>query len=225
MWIDDLVLDHCSDDFFCKVWQPNETVVVLGRSNLPEQEVCLQYTETKGIPVLQRKGGGGTVVLYPGCIIVSLGIWVDNYFENSFFFKEINTALVRTLESYFSQSQRLEQNGISDIISCEQKKIAGTSMFRSRGFLMYQASILGELDLPLVEKCLKHPSKEPDYRKGRIHSDFLTDLRSVFRTDFDTKELITFVESKFKSELFEQLGHKMTAAVLSHAESIKSRRE
>ena len=31
-------------------------------------------------------------------------------------------------------------------------------------------------DIALIDKFLRMPSKEPDYRKGRSHKDFLTNL-------------------------------------------------
>jgi len=31
-------------------------------------------------------------------------------------------------------------------------------------------------DIPLIDKFLRMPSKEPDYRQGRSHGDFLTNL-------------------------------------------------
>jgi len=43
--------------------------------------------------------------------------------------------------------------------------------------LLYHAVLnLGE-PASTFERYLKHPSKEPDYRKGRSHSDFVTSLK------------------------------------------------
>ncbi len=42
-------------------------------------------------------------------------------------------------------------------------------MYRSRDLLFYTASLMIANDLMLLDRYLKYPSKEPDYRKGRSH--------------------------------------------------------
>jgi lipoate-protein ligase A len=69
-----------------------------------------------------------------------------------------------------------DQRGYSDIV-IHDKKCVGTSLFRSRNYLLYQASLLIDLDVAAIERYLAHPSAEPDYRKGRRHRDFLCGLR------------------------------------------------
>ncbi len=69
----------------------------------------------------------------------------------------------------------LTQRGISDICYGE-KKVAGTSIFRKKHLLVYQGSMLVDVDLSRIGSLLNHPSREPDYRHGRSHTDFLTTL-------------------------------------------------
>ena len=52
-------------------------------------------------------------------------------------------------------------------------------MFRSRNYLLYQASLLVDSKIDLISKYLAHPSKEPTYRKKRPHSDFLIGLSQI----------------------------------------------
>ena len=60
-----------------------------------------------------------------------------------------------------------------------ERKVVGSSAFCGRGAFLYQASVLVELDLGLVERYLLHPSREPPYRRGRRHRDFLMNLREA----------------------------------------------
>lgn len=225
MWIDDCIVAESHESLCLKVWVPESTFVVLGRSNKAEEEVNLSFTEDNQIEVLQRRGGGGTVVLYPGCLVISLGIWVNNYYENKFFFQAINASVIEGLETFFGTSGRLAQNGISDIVSVDQRKVAGTSMFRSRGYLLYQASILSQLDLELVSQCLQHPSKEPDYRAKRSHADFLTDLKAVFGRPFESKELGLFLEDHLIESLRKNLANFLVDPHPEHMDSLKKRFE
>lgn len=86
--------------------------------------------------------------------------------------------MIEGLGKQWPSLKQLSQADISDIVSGNQK-VAGTSLFRSRNYLQYQASILVSIDRPLVEQCLQHPSKEPDYRQGCGHGSFLTSLQEV----------------------------------------------
>ena len=63
-------------------------MVVLGNSNKSEKECYQESCEADGVPVLKRYGGGGTVVLHDGCLVVSFGFWVRDYFENDYYFKD-----------------------------------------------------------------------------------------------------------------------------------------
>ena len=72
----------------------------------------------------------------------------------------------------------MAQRGLSDIVSGD-KKIAGTSLFRKKYLLVYQGSLLVDPEFDLIFELLKHPSREPDYRQGRDHKDFVTSLREL----------------------------------------------
>jgi lipoate-protein ligase A len=178
MWIDDRIIKEAENDQYSEIWIPDQTFVVCGRSNEPEVECYVEKCSADGVEILQRFGGGGTVVLHPGCVIVSLGAWVSDYYKNDVFFKIINQTVIDSFSKYNDSFSGMSQDGLSDIVFGE-KKIAGTSLFRSRNYLLYQASILVENSVELFETYLRHPSKEPDYRSGRSHSDFVGDLQLI----------------------------------------------
>lgn len=156
------------------IWQPSEACVVLGRSNIAEQEAYLDRCEQDNIAVLKRYGGGGTVLLHEGCLIVSVGAWVDSPYHNDRYFRLLNDAVTTTIQRLLPLP--FAQRGFSDIVQ-DDRKIAGTSLFRSRNYLLYQASILVDTNIEAIEKYLRHPSKEPEYRRARGHRDFLSSLK------------------------------------------------
>ena len=178
MWVDDDIIKQCHNEMTIKVFSPKDTFVVLGSSNKKETETHIEACKARGIKVEKRYGGGGTVVLYPGCVVVSIGVWVKDAFLNKKYFCGLNKAVIKTLFSQWQSLEGLCQRGISDI-AVGDKKVAGTSLFRSRNYLLYQASLLMDLDLPLINTCLSHPSREPEYRKNRSHGDFLVGLRDI----------------------------------------------
>lgn len=208
MWIDDQVLARYREPVALEIFVPDKIAVVLGSGNAVDSEVNQDYCSDAGIPVLRRYGGGGTVVLYPGCVVVSIGAWVKDAFNNSRYFRGLNHAVIQSLARTWPELSHLAQSGISDIVSHDQK-VGGTSLFRSRQYLLYQASILVDLDRPLIARCLKHPTKEPEYRRGRKHESFLTSLRELEPTiasaevvkDALAKTLAAHIVEEFTSEL------------------------
>jgi len=55
-------------------------------------------------------------------------------------------------------------------------KFSGNAQRRKKNFLLFHGTFLLNFDIALIDKFLRMPSKEPDYRKGRSHTDFLTNL-------------------------------------------------
>ena len=204
MWIDDQILENFESRICSKVFVPKTEAVVLGSGNEAAKEVNIAACQSLKIPIIRRYGGGGTVVLYPGCVVVSLGCWVKDQFSNNLYFKMINQAVISSLASEWSVLSGLSQAGISDIVM-KDRKIAGTSLFRSRNYLLYQASILVQMNPSLIESVLSHPSKEPDYRRGRKHSDFLVGLSDIEPLIGSSEHVADIVDrvliSKLKNEM------------------------
>ena len=60
--------------------------------------------------------------------------------------------------------------------SVRWRKFSGNAQRRKRRALLFHGSFLLDLDLGLLGQVLAHPSKEPDYRGQRAHTDFLANL-------------------------------------------------
>jgi len=175
MWIDDLIFKNCEQPLVAAIWVPDGVWVVGGNSNDLQRECHIEQCIQDGVSLLKRCGGGGTVVLHPGCVVVSVGLWVKSFYRNDFYFKQLNASLINVLKEIDPKFADVYQDGISDLVFAG-KKIAGTSLFRSRNYLLYQASILVDAKIDLIDKYLAHPSKEPSYRQGKPHDKFLSCL-------------------------------------------------
>lgn len=161
------------DDICMRLWEPQETIIVLGRSNRAEKEVYVNKAREDGVKIFRRIGGGGAVVLSSGMLVISVAKYVQDYFEARKYFDLINDLIISSLGDFGVKP--LEKMGISDVC-IDDKKILGSSMYRNRNMLFYQASLLINPDLSKVAYYLKHPTKEPDYRCGREHEEFITSL-------------------------------------------------
>lgn len=222
MWIDELLFEKADKDLACEVWVPLEPIVVLGKSN----DVSLECNEERcaelSIPILKRAGGGGTVVLHNGCVVVSIGAWMRNPFKNDSYFQLINQAVAEILTDSFNLP-KITQRGISDL-AIGDRKIAGTSLFRSKGYLLYQASILVNSRIELIEQCLKHPSKEPDYRQGKSHRAFIAGLNE-FNTELTAQTVLQGFQPKLLQGIRDGLGDELVSTDQNHLKWILKRLE
>ena len=157
-----------------EVYRPSGFQVVMGAGGKPDLEVDAEMLTRRGVPLFKRKGGGGTVLLGPNTIVVTVHAGVVFPFANLSYFGAINRALIEVFRTWKDLDYR--PRGISDI-AVGDRKLVGSSIYRRKQYLLYQASLLVDLDMALLQLLIKHPPKEPDYRLGRSHAQFLTSFR------------------------------------------------
>ena len=63
-------------------------------------------------------------------------------------------------------------DGVSDLV-LDGRKVGGSCIYRTRGLVYYSTTLLTDPDLDLIHRYLPHPPREPGYRRGRAHRDFL----------------------------------------------------
>jgi lipoate-protein ligase A len=159
-----------------RIWEPRSHFVVLGYANKVITEVDPGACKTRGVPILRRSSGGGAVLQGPGCLNYSLILPNDrSEFESiSGSYRFILERHRRFMEPLLGTPVQIQ--GISDL-AVDGKKFSGNAQNRKRRFLLFHGTLLLDLDLALVEACLRMPSKQPQYRKGRGHRDFLLNIR------------------------------------------------
>jgi lipoate---protein ligase len=159
------------------LWEPDSPAVVVGYSQQPAKEVYIDRCRQAGVPIIRRRGGGGSVVLMPGVLCLTLAFNSHQSDSPYYFFQKINSFLSEQLEALYS-IRGIMQAGISDL-AIGDKKILGCSMHKSRHRYLYQGSLLVHPDLDLIDRFLRHPSKEPEYRNQRGHQDFVSGLQPL----------------------------------------------
>jgi lipoate-protein ligase A len=147
--------------------------VVLGRACKVEEDVMSDVCTRDGVSISRRKGGGGTVVLAPGMIILSIAGKSSLQYHLREHMNAVNLVIIDTLGELGVAS--LSIRGTSDIV-IGMKKILGSSLYRRQDLLLYQGSLLVNPDLDLINRYLKQPRKQPAYRNDRPHEEFVTSL-------------------------------------------------
>lgn len=223
MWIDDVLIAACHQPLTLNLWIPTERLTVMGSSNKADVELYVDRCKADGVPILKRYGGGGAVVLHEGCVIISIGLWVKEAFANQKYFAAINHAIIASLAERWEPFAAIEQKGISDL-AVGEFKVAGTSLFRSRHYLLYQASLLVDGHSNLMEKYLKHPSKEPDYRRARSHKDFVKGIRELAPSAV-VAEVAAVLEKNLRANLAAHLKDDLIAPVAEEIPHLMQRVE
>ncbi len=177
---DEALLDLCEAgeaDELLRFWEPTRYFVVVGYANHIATEVNIPFCRQNTIPVLRRCSGGGTVLQGPGCLNYALVLRIEGSgprqsiaSTNNFILDRHRAALRELLLA------PVEKQGHTDL-AIGGLKFSGNSQRRRRNFLLFHGSFLLDLDIDLIQKALPLPSKQPDYRLGRSHVNFLTNLK------------------------------------------------
>ena len=177
---DEAFLDLCEaggGGELLRFWEPVQYFVVVGYGNSVATEVNVAFCQEQTIPILRRSTGGGTVLQGPGCLNYSLFLRVDGSHPvqsisatNDFVMNRHREALGRLLRA------PVEKQGHTDL-AIGGLKFSGNAQRRRKRFILFHGCFLLNLDLGLVEKSLRMPSRQPAYRLNRSHSDFLMNIR------------------------------------------------
>ncbi|HPS70818.1 MAG TPA: hypothetical protein PLM70_01050 [Bacteroidales bacterium] len=174
------------DDFTVKVWRPEQTCLVLGQSNHPETSLIVDSVVKDQIPVYKRPSGGETVILTNKMLVISVAFRVPTLQNPKPYFARVNNGIISALEKQGVRG--LNQKGISDIAIYE-KKILGSSIYRTTQKMFYHAVLNISENIDTISRYISHPAKEPDYRQGRSHKEFVTSLQEAgYEVSFERLE-------------------------------------
>ncbi|RHX85968.1 lipoate--protein ligase family protein [Leptospira stimsonii] len=231
-----------------RIWK-NPFSIVVGLSERPEEtvlpEILNPFLESEKIAgkesvlknrkvirknsspaIVRRASGGGTVVHHPE----------ENLNFTFFISLDVKPELYKVKESYdyflslviaSLKKQTLDASfrGKSDLAVVDQgleKKISGNAQFRKRGAVVHHGTLI--LKPSLIERVsglLKHPPEEPEYRKNRKHSDFVTALPEHFSTlKFGQDLSHVFAESLGLSRMGTEKDLRFTKLILREAKTL-----
>ncbi|KPL01266.1 MAG: hypothetical protein AMJ91_00460 [candidate division Zixibacteria bacterium SM23_73_3] len=178
-----------------RFWRVNGASVVVGYGNECAKTVDIVACKNSRVRIIRRFSGGGSVFLSEKCLNYTIIIpqTLSNGLRHiSPSFQAINGMVVDTLKE-FQLPAKVEED--TDV-AVNSRKIAGSSQSRRWGVLCHQGTILIESETENIEKLIKNPTKQPKYRNGRTHKDFLTSLKQE-REEIDDK----LFERRLKSRM------------------------
>jgi lipoate---protein ligase len=158
-----------------RLWWGSGPTAVLGCGDKPESALDLDECTRRDVGWAKRVTGGGTVLQTPGVFNYSYTAPDSGCLDTGRVFEQGARLVVRALAE-FGVSAR--QRGTSDV-AVDDLKISGSAQARKWKAILLHGTLLVDMDTVLIEAVLKHPRKEPDYRNGRSHGDFIVTLNDL----------------------------------------------
>lgn len=159
-----------------RLWEPAEPFVVVGRSSRLAQEVDLPACRLRGVPVLRRCSGGAAVVAGPGCLMYAVVLRYQTR-PHLRMIDQAHRFVLQQIAAAAAHFAPVEPAGVSDL-ACgpARRKFSGNSLRCKRNCLLYHGTLLYDFPLQLISECLRLAPRQPAYRAGRDHDQFVTNF-------------------------------------------------
>ena len=158
-----------------RLWEARQFAVVVGRSSRLAAEVRGDVCRELDVPVLRRISGGAAVVVGPGCLMytVVLSLRLRPQLRH---IDQAHAQVLGTIAAALRPSVAgLTLRGICDL-AIGERKVSGNSVRSRREHLLYHGTLLYDLPLEMIDRCLSMPPRVPDYRQARPHAGFVANL-------------------------------------------------
>ncbi len=161
-----------------RFWELRRYAVILGRSNSREKEVNAEACAADGVEIFRRCSGGGTVVAGPGCLMFTVVVPLTAEISKLGVPATTCQLLGRIVKQLRPMVGDVQIKGTSDLVVGE-RKFSGNAQKYSRHALLHHGSILYGFDLLRISRYLNMPSRQPDYRVGRGHDEFVMNVAAT----------------------------------------------
>ena len=198
--------ENAAEGEFLRLWESAQPMVGVGRSSRVGKEVNEEFCRQEDIPILRRSSGGAAIVTGPGCLMYAVVLSYsvrpelkDITRAHSYILKQLTTSLGPLLthagtitcagtsdlamqqgagsgEQEKTRSTPRSSPGTLWVAPRSPRKFSGNSLRMKRTHLLYHGTLLYAFDLGLIEKCLRTPPRQPDYRNARSHGDFVMNV-------------------------------------------------
>jgi lipoate-protein ligase A len=158
-----------------RLWEWPAPAVVLGAGCHLAGDVDEAACRADGVPVQRRASGGGTVLLGTGCLLYSQVLAYDRAPALGDVTSSYAYILDRTAAALAGLAPGIARAGISDLV-LGGRKCSGNAQQRKRAHLLHHGTLLYNFAIDRVGRYLRMPERQPDYRAGRDHVSFLTNL-------------------------------------------------
>lgn len=168
-------------DELLRIWWGTSPFIVVGRSSRVDIEVNRLAAEELDAPIFRRVSGGTTIAASAGCLFYAVLLDLELRPHLRMLDEAHRFVMERLLAGVTPLCPAVRFLGTCDLVlehpTLGARKFSGNSLRVGRNWMLYHGTLLVDMNLELIAQLLNHPPREPDYRGGRTHADFLTNLQ------------------------------------------------
>lgn len=158
-----------------RTWESPNHFVVVGRSNQIDAEIDVKQCQIEGVRIFRRSSGGGAVVLGAGCLAYALALPLTDELRG-IGVAAVTRSIMETIASSLAPlAAGITVCGTSDLVLNDRKFSGNSQRWLKRAFL-HHGTILYGFDLAVLQRLLKQPTRQPEYRLQRPHQDFVANI-------------------------------------------------
>jgi lipoate-protein ligase A len=158
-----------------RLWEPEALLAVIGRSSEYSVEANETACRERGVPILRRTSGGAAILTGPGCLMYAVVLSLELRPHLRSIDEAHRAVLGKLVEALRPLAPETQRRGTSDL-ALGERKFSGNSLRLKRKHLLYHGTLLYDFPLELIETCLGQPPRQPEYRAGRSHREFVGNL-------------------------------------------------
>ena len=192
---------------YLRFWESPAYFVVLGAGCPVNDDVETHQCHRRGIPILRRCSGGGTVVQGPGCVNYTFILDRERRPGLETIASTNDTVLTSIVSALSNQGISTQQEGVCDL-ACNGVKISGNAQRRRKRFILFHGTLLHNFELSLISALLRQPGRQPEYRANRDHAAFVRNARigvEEFRQSLAALWNVTAVSNQGPQQAVRQL--------------------
>lgn len=158
-----------------RVWESPTLAVVLGASGRLWEDVDVERCRADGVAIARRSSGGGTVVVGPGALNVSVVLEADSARGLHAVDTSQHFVLERLACAIRERGPDARLQGSGDL-TLGDRKFSGSAQRRLKRHFLVHASLLYDFPLAAIARYTRNPRRQPGYRANRSHETFVTNV-------------------------------------------------
>ena len=196
----------------------NESSVIVGRNQNVLEEVNDSFVRSKGIRILRRLSGGGTVYHDPKNLNFS---FITRYEPSRLHnFRFFNTPVVRLLRTLGVPA---EMNDRNDILA-GGRKISGSAQFSSKGRMFSHGTLLFDSELDVLDRVLSVRMKQIESKSHKSVRSVVANISEFLDRPMDVSAFRHFLLDGLESEGLVGSHYGLTEADLGRIREIRESR-
>jgi lipoate-protein ligase A len=160
-----------------RIWESPVPAVILGASGRIGEDVRVEACRADGVAIARRSSGGGTVVIGPGALNAAVVLPLDVAPALAAVDIAQRSVLECLAAALRARGWPVRVQGSGDL-TIGPRKVAGSAQRRLRHHFLIHATILYRFPLDRIARYTALPRRQPEYREGRPHEAFVTNLES-----------------------------------------------